>query len=90
MALERNALKALLLRVGGQGFRERLLGDPLFLNKLAIELGIGVCTKISAEYAKRAKTFWKETDFVVANGAREPRKALVMRLYACPLTPRMR
>ena len=76
--------------MGGQGFRERLLGDPLFLNKLAIELGIGVCTKISAEYAKRAKTFWKETDFVVANGAREPRKALVLRLYACPLTPRMR
>jgi hypothetical protein len=67
MAVERNALSGLLLRVGGQGFRERLLGDSLFLNKLAIELGIGVCTKLSAEYTKRRKTFWQETDFVIAN-----------------------
>jgi hypothetical protein len=69
MSVEKNVISGLLLRVGGQGFRERLLGDSLFLNKLAIELGIGVCTKISAEYTKRSKTFWKETDFVVANGA---------------------
>jgi hypothetical protein len=68
MSVEKNVISGLLLRVGGQGFRERLLGDSLFLNKLAIELGIGVCTKISAEYTKRSKTFWKETDFVVANG----------------------
>ena len=76
MAVEKNLISGFLLRIGGQGFRERLLGDSLFLNKLAIELGIGVCTKISAEYTKRAKTFWKETDFVVANGTHCLRIAL--------------
>lgn len=49
------------------GFRERLLADPAFLAKLGIELGIGICTKLSAEYAKRQDTFYKELDFVSAN-----------------------
>lgn len=40
-----NALAKFLLFSGGQGFRERLLGDPLFLVKLGIELGVGLCTK---------------------------------------------
>jgi hypothetical protein len=40
-------------------FRERLLADPSFLVKLAIEVGIGVCTKCTAEYAKRQGTFSK-------------------------------
>jgi hypothetical protein len=35
------------------GFRERLLADPAFLAKLSIELGIGFCTKLTAEYTKR-------------------------------------
>ncbi|KAF6255296.1 hypothetical protein COO60DRAFT_1471217 [Scenedesmus sp. NREL 46B-D3] len=49
------------------GFRERLLADPSFLTKLAIEVGIGVCTKCTAEYAKRGESFNKELDFVAAN-----------------------
>lgn len=41
------------------GFRERLLADPSFLVKLAIEVGIGVCTKCTAEYTKRGDHFGK-------------------------------
>eukprot|EP00878_Enallax_costatus_P011526 GHUV01012032.1.p1 GENE.GHUV01012032.1~~GHUV01012032.1.p1 ORF type:complete len:205 (+),score=54.90 GHUV01012032.1:447-1061(+) len=41
------------------GFRERLLADPSFLVKLAIEVGIGVCTKCTAEYTKRGDNFAK-------------------------------
>jgi hypothetical protein len=44
---------------GYSGFRERLLADPSFLVKLAIECGIGICTKCTAEYAKRQGTFSK-------------------------------
>jgi hypothetical protein len=67
LAVETNPIRKLLLFAGGAGFRERLLGDALFLNKLAIECGIGVCTKLSAEAAKRRENFAKEADFVVAN-----------------------
>lgn len=49
------------------GFRERLLADPSFMVKLAIECGIGICTKCTAEYTKRQGTFSKELDFVAAN-----------------------
>lgn len=49
------------------GFRERLLADPSFMVKLAIECGIGVCTKCTAEYTKRGDSFNKELDFVAAN-----------------------
>jgi hypothetical protein len=44
------------------GFRERLLADPGFMFKVAIELGIGICTKMSAEYAKRQGTFSQVRD----------------------------
>lgn len=67
LALEKNPLYRVLLFRGGQGFRERLLGDSLFLNKLAIEVGVGVCTKLAAEKAKRGDNFVVEADFVVAN-----------------------
>lgn len=40
------------------GFRERLLADPSFPIKVAIECGIGVVTKITAEKAKRQEHFW--------------------------------
>jgi hypothetical protein len=30
------------------GFRERLLADPGFMIKVAIEVGIGICTKTTA------------------------------------------
>ena len=49
------------------GFRERLMGDPGFLLKLGIELGIGICTKSAAEYAKRGDKFESQLDFVAAN-----------------------
>ncbi len=41
------------------GFRERLLADPSFLTKMAIEVGIGICTKATAEYTKRGDAFSK-------------------------------
>jgi len=62
-----NPLTRFLLFRGGAGFRERLLGDPLFLNKLAIEVGVGVVTKLTAEATKRGDNFWREGDFVTAN-----------------------
>ncbi|KAJ9527277.1 hypothetical protein QJQ45_025573, partial [Haematococcus lacustris] len=49
------------------GFRERLLGDPSFPVKVAIECGIGVVTKVTAESTKRGDSFWPEIDFVGAN-----------------------
>ncbi|PNH01974.1 hypothetical protein TSOC_012090 [Tetrabaena socialis] len=52
---------------GIDGFRERLLGDPSFPVKLAIEIGIGVVMKITAEYTKRGESFYREADFVFAN-----------------------
>ena len=42
-----------------RGFRERLLADPSFLVKVGIEVGIGIFTKSSAEYAKRGENFSK-------------------------------
>ena len=66
LSLENKLLVGWLLRAS-QGFRERLLADPSFLVKLGIEVGIGVCTKVTAEYAKRHGTFAKELDFVAAN-----------------------
>lgn len=49
------------------GFRERLLADPGFMFKVGIELGIGICTKTTAEYAKRGEDFSSQLDFVAAN-----------------------
>lgn len=49
------------------GFRERLLADPGFMIKVAIEVGIGVCTKTTAEYTKRGDDFKSQLDFVFAN-----------------------
>ncbi|KAK9841460.1 hypothetical protein WJX74_006158 [Apatococcus lobatus] len=50
-----------------RGFRERLLADPNFHVKVGIEVGIGICTKSSAEFGKRGELFWVELDFVLAN-----------------------
>jgi hypothetical protein len=55
------------MRIGG--FRERLLADPSFFVKVAIEVGIGVFTKSTAEYTKRGPAFSSELDFVAANVA---------------------
>eukprot|EP00210_Caulerpa_lentillifera_P004140 g3946.t1 len=63
--MEANFIIRLLFKIAG--FRERLLADPGFLFKVAVECGIGICTKSAAEYAKRQDSFWKELDFVMAN-----------------------
>jgi hypothetical protein len=55
--------------LGIAGFRERLLADPSFFVKVAIEVGIGIFTKSTAEYTKRGESFSKELDFVAANVA---------------------
>jgi len=65
IALTKSPLSAYLAQF--PGFRDRLLGDPSFLLKLAIELGIGICTKSTAEYAKRGEKFDSQLDFVAAN-----------------------
>nr|GME10583.1 protein RETICULATA-RELATED 4, chloroplastic-like [Ipomoea batatas] len=44
--LEKSLILRWLLRFGG--FRERLLGDDLFLAKLGMECGVGIFTKIMA------------------------------------------
>lgn len=51
----------------GNGMKRRLLADKLFLLKIAIEEGIGVAGKLSAEYKVRRDNFWKETEFVFPN-----------------------
>lgn len=48
-------------------------GKPLalpasqFAPQVAIEVGIGVCTKTTAEYTKRGDDFKSQLDFVFAN-----------------------
>ena len=49
------------------GFRERLMADPSFMFKVGVEMGIGICTKTTAEYAKRGEKFNSQLDFVGAN-----------------------
>lgn len=60
-----NGFLAWLMQFGG--FRERLLADPGFFVKVAIEVGIGICTKTTAEYTKRGDQFESQLDFVFAN-----------------------
>ncbi|KAK9816542.1 hypothetical protein WJX72_001744 [[Myrmecia] bisecta] len=63
--LESNFFLRLFLPI--QGFRERLLGDPQFPVKVAIEVAIGMTMKILAELNKRGDSFKQELDFVFAN-----------------------
>lgn len=63
--MSNNPLLAWLMTFGG--FRERLLADPSFMIKVAIEVGIGICTKTTAEYTKRGEQFNSQLDFVFAN-----------------------
>jgi len=53
-----------------QGFRERLLADPKFLNKLAIEEGISITTTLLAQYEKRKENFFQEIDYVITDTLR--------------------
>ncbi|GAA0183245.1 hypothetical protein LIER_30696 [Lithospermum erythrorhizon] len=53
-----------------QGFRERLLADPKFLQKLAIEEAISITTTLLAQYEKRKDNFFEELDYVITDTAR--------------------
>mmetsp|Transcript_10930 Transcript_10930/g.27592 ORF Transcript_10930/g.27592 Transcript_10930/m.27592 type:complete len:392 (+) Transcript_10930:236-1411(+) len=63
--MESNAVFRALMKI--PAFRDKILADPSFIFKLGIEVGIGICTKCSAEYQKRKQNFRKEFDFVFAN-----------------------
>ncbi|CAL4908679.1 unnamed protein product [Urochloa decumbens] len=53
-----------------QGFRERLLADPKFLQRLAIEEAISITTTLLAQYQKRKGRFFEEIDYVLTDTIR--------------------
>ncbi|KAL2567726.1 hypothetical protein AAZV13_18G021300 [Glycine max] len=53
-----------------QGFRERLLADPKFLHRLAIEEAISITTTLLAQYEKRKENFFQEIDYVITDTVR--------------------
>ncbi|RDX79192.1 Protein RETICULATA-RELATED 5, chloroplastic, partial [Mucuna pruriens] len=53
-----------------QGFRERLLADPKFLHRLAIEEAISITTTLLAQYEKRKENFFQELDYVITDSVR--------------------
>ncbi|KAL0299343.1 UNVERIFIED_CONTAM: protein RETICULATA-RELATED 6, chloroplastic [Sesamum radiatum] len=53
-----------------QGFRERLLADPKFLHRLAIEETISITTTLLAQYERRKENFFEELDYVVTDTLR--------------------
>lgn len=53
-----------------QGFRERLLADPKFLNRLAIEESISITTTLIAQYERRKENFFDELDYVITDTLR--------------------
>ncbi|KAG9445448.1 hypothetical protein H6P81_016788 [Aristolochia fimbriata] len=53
-----------------QGFRERLLADPKFLHRLAIEEAISITTTILAQYERRKEKFLDELDYVITDTLR--------------------
>ncbi|KAK4756711.1 hypothetical protein SAY87_006838 [Trapa incisa] len=50
-----------------QGFRERLLADPKFLHRLAIEESISITTTLLAQYERRKEKFFEELDYVITD-----------------------
>ncbi|RAL52318.1 hypothetical protein DM860_016167 [Cuscuta australis] len=53
-----------------QGFRERLLADPKFLHRLAIEEAISITTTLLAQYQRRKEKFMEELDYVITDTLR--------------------
>ena len=47
--------------------KSRILGDPAFPAKLALEVGMGMVTKVIAELEKRPGKFVAQLDLVFAN-----------------------
>ncbi|MED6158209.1 Protein RETICULATA-RELATED 6, chloroplastic [Stylosanthes scabra] len=56
--------------VSPEGFRERLLADPKFLHRLAIEEAISITTTLIAQYEKRKENFFQELDYVITDTVR--------------------
>ncbi|KAF4397793.1 hypothetical protein G4B88_017274 [Cannabis sativa] len=67
--LEKNPLMSELTH-RFQGFRERLLADPKFLHRLAIEESISITTALIAQYEKRKENFFQELDYVITDTVR--------------------
>lgn len=59
-----------LLCCNFQGFRERLLADPKFLQRLAIEETISITTTLLAQYERRKENFFEELDYVITDTLR--------------------
>ncbi|XP_051138078.1 protein RETICULATA-RELATED 5, chloroplastic [Andrographis paniculata] len=53
-----------------QGFRERLLADPKFLYRLAIEETVSITTTLLAQYERRKENFFEEIDYVLTDTIR--------------------
>ncbi|KAL6841402.1 hypothetical protein ACP4OV_028920 [Aristida adscensionis] len=53
-----------------QGFRERLLADPKFLQRLATEEAISITTTLLAQYERRKGRFFEEIDYVLTDTIR--------------------
>lgn len=53
-----------------QGFRERLLADPKFLHRLAIEEALSITTTLLAQYERRKGRFFEEIDYVLTDTIR--------------------
>ncbi|CAN4087235.1 unnamed protein product [Withania somnifera] len=50
--------------------KERLLADPKFLQRLAIEESISITTTLLAQYEKRKENFFEELDYVITDTVR--------------------
>jgi hypothetical protein len=59
-----------IARLSVQGFRERLLADPKFLHRLAIEEAISITTTLLAQYERRKENFFEELDYVITDTVR--------------------
>ncbi|KAH7294614.1 hypothetical protein KP509_27G009700 [Ceratopteris richardii] len=53
-----------------QGFRERWLADPRFLQRLGIEEAISITTTLIAQYERRKGRFFQELDYVITDTVR--------------------
>ncbi|KAH9309092.1 hypothetical protein KI387_037003, partial [Taxus chinensis] len=53
-----------------QGFRERWLADPRFLQRLALEETICITTTLIAQYERRKGRFIEELDYVISDSLR--------------------
>ncbi|KAL8535373.1 hypothetical protein ACS0TY_011136 [Phlomoides rotata] len=53
-----------------QGLRERVLADPKFVHRLAIEEAISITTTLLAQYERRKEKFMEEVDYVVTDTLR--------------------